>query len=267
MPQPRRHEDPQSRSRSSSGETPITPVLLPSSAHATPVPPVPTIPLQHATLAQAGFDATRARHVAGDATPTSFTPAAASSSRPPPPRLSERQPLSANAPTATNSRQVSGELESRSRSGSRDQAVRRMRTNSDEDNSRQQSYEQVYRSTEPVAPVTKTPERIVTRSRKESVPAHIPTQPIQVPSPQLQKSDRSPIQEKVGIMGKIRKANPDVSHAPKAVREEKTPESHSHVGIVSGGRGIVPQTDAPTSAINTADQVSCHTIYLQECRS
>jgi len=254
-PQQRRHEDSQNRSRSGSGETPITPVLLPSSAHATPVPPVPTIPLQHATLAQAGFDATRARHAAGDATPALSTPTAAASNRPPPPRLSERQPLGPNAPTATSSRQVSGELESRSRSESRDHPVRRMRTNSDEDNSRQQLYEQAFRSTEPIVPVTKTPERIVTRSRKESVPAHIPTQPILVPSPQLQKSDRSPVQEKLAIMGKVRKANPDTSHAPKPAREEKTPESHSHVGIVSGGRGIVPQTDAPTSAVNTADQI------------
>ncbi|KXJ93261.1 hypothetical protein Micbo1qcDRAFT_161235 [Microdochium bolleyi] len=79
--------------------------------------------------------------------------------------------------------------------------------------------------------------------------------PIQEQAPQPPKSQRSPVMEKFASLTKVRKPKAATTHAPKLGREAQGHPNDQAVGIVSGGMGIVPQTDAPASAINTADQI------------
>ncbi|KAH7033413.1 uncharacterized protein B0I36DRAFT_321376 [Microdochium trichocladiopsis] len=236
--------------------------VLPSMHATPPMPPVPTIPLQHMP-AQAGASATRSRHIApsgtsDDAAPSASLPAAvASYNRPPPPRLHERQPLGTSTPSAASSRQASAERESISVNKTGDAPIRRQRTNSDEDKARLPHHEQAIRVLEPMTRMEPLPERMATKPKKDVAPLQLQMQPNQAPAPPMQKSQRSPVIEKFASLTKLRKANPVPEAAPRSAREDKLQENqvNQSVGIVSGGKGIVPQTDAPTSAINTADQI------------
>ncbi|KAJ1329592.1 PH domain-containing protein [Microdochium nivale] len=231
---------------------------LPLSSHAAPpLPPLPTIPPQHA-LAQPGVDATASRHASsgtGINGTTASPPPVAASSRPPPPRLHERQPLATSTPSTPSSRQTSAEHGSRSRSGTRNAAPNRQRTNSDESGSRSKRHEEEPHHAQSLAHVASQPEPATVRSKKDVAPLQLQMLPIREQAPQPSQLQKSPVIEKFASLTKIRK--PTTSHAPKSGFQDKAQDVHNSpsVGIISGGKGIVPQTDAPASAINTADQI------------
>ncbi|KAI1480245.1 hypothetical protein F4774DRAFT_418273 [Daldinia eschscholtzii] len=207
-------------------------------------PPVPTIPrrLRTASMTQKGTDAPA---TALDSPPRHHLRHTESTRKyPPPPRRSTMDQYQSRPSTAKSAKsEESGWRRLASRDG------RRNRVNSEEED------EALKRE---VARLEAENRRLLAEQKRKDLQrleielANSPRPSFQTQSPK----PRSPVLEKFVLLTKGRKSRDGLSPglSPTSSTASVEPPKPQPTGIEVGGRGIVPQTDAPHSAINAGER-------------